>query len=867
MKSGNQERTAGCGLLVISVLAMAYCLWDFRGPEPWLDAWLAFVLSLAFALAGVHALEGGWSRLMAGARAGGWTLAFTPGDVAVWSILGLTLLLAAVLRLYNLHDLPPGLFVDEFSQLAFGMAWVSDPGNVPVWDPHHDRSSVWSLLLGLNAELFGVSIASGRIVAALSGVAGVLAVFLLAREVMGSAGGLMAAAVQATMRWDVNWSRIGMSNITTVMFSALCMYLLLRGARTGRLLFFALAGFALTGGMWMYSAFYLFPFVVSLTLFCLLVKSALAGEGWKTPVLQGCTLVAASVLAMAPILDYALFVDTETFLKRQAAVTQIRTLEETWQQVSGGFIKHIRMFHFEGDMNGRHNLPGAPMLDSISGVLLIAGALLTMVKWRNIGLLVLVPWVLVMMLPAIMTLGFEHPQSLRSIVVLPAITLMIALPLSLAWNLLARLPVWWAVWIPRLGIVLILAAIAAVNVHFYFVVMANDSDVYASFDTHATVVAWDVRESLERGDVVMASERYGGNGVARMLSVWPSPEVLYPEAGRAPLSIAGKDRVTVYVHILDTELYDLLRFHYPDADFEPITTPRGDRALYYRAILPAHDIASLQGLRLRYFDGTGMVSEKVRPVHGIIVPPGLTVDGTLYVDGALHFRDSGRYTMELRGSDSFEVRLDGRVLLTEHAPRVDFDAVMGLHRLEVKTRGDAAGPVRLLWSNNGDTSTVGMPGSMFYSGTRARPVGWLASFYAGHWMIGDERHPDVQSIVAGVHDGYVPSSYHGSVHGIELEAVLSIPQDGDYRFTVREIFGDLALEVDGALVLSNGHGTYVTDNIVYLTEGDHLVRVQFSSINESMFQIRWQPPWSLEPEPIPLTLLEPPPELMWTPVR
>src|SRR6185369_2108283 len=35
--------------------------------------------------------------------------------------------------------------------------------------------------------------------------------------------------------------------------------------------------------------------------------------------------------------------------------------------------KHAAMFHLEGDWNGRHNLPGAPMLDPVTGFLFAAG--------------------------------------------------------------------------------------------------------------------------------------------------------------------------------------------------------------------------------------------------------------------------------------------------------------------------------------------------------------------------------------------------------------------------------------------------------------------------------------------------------------
>ena len=54
--------------------------------------------------------------------------------------------------------------------------------------------------------------------------------------------------------------------------------------------------------------------------------------------------------------------------------------------------RHLLMFHFEGDPNGRHNIPGAPMLDVISGVLMLAGLVIAAFHWRRAAFIVLPVW-------------------------------------------------------------------------------------------------------------------------------------------------------------------------------------------------------------------------------------------------------------------------------------------------------------------------------------------------------------------------------------------------------------------------------------------------------------------------------------------
>ena len=73
--------------------------------------------------------------------------------------------------------------------------------------------------------------------------------------------------------------------------------------------------------------------------------------------------------------------------------------------------------------------------------LLLLGAVLAFLRWRDGALLVLPFWILVMLLPGILTLGHEAPQSLRSINVIPAVIVLITLPLAVIWqysNLLGR---------------------------------------------------------------------------------------------------------------------------------------------------------------------------------------------------------------------------------------------------------------------------------------------------------------------------------------------------------------------------------------------------------------------------------------------
>ena len=80
-------------------------------------------------------------------------------------------------------------------------------------------------------------------------------------------------------------------------------------------------------------------------------------------------------LTFAP-LAFTYYKEPFTFLNRSRQVSIAHDIE-----AAGGSLapllesakRHLLMFHVAGDANGRHNLPGAPMLDPITGAFFLLG--------------------------------------------------------------------------------------------------------------------------------------------------------------------------------------------------------------------------------------------------------------------------------------------------------------------------------------------------------------------------------------------------------------------------------------------------------------------------------------------------------------
>ena len=846
--------------LCASAMLMTFSLVRFAGEPPWLGAWVAYVLAVSLALLSLLAADGRLAKPMVGLLRNE-SITLRPAAMWPWLTLLGILVLAAALRLYRLGELPPGIWHDEFALLTRGIEFANNLHAMPAWDPHTQTASWYGLFIGWVTELAGVSMTSGRLVSVCFGLAGVVAVFLLARAMLGTVPGLIAAFLMAVMRWDITWSRIGMHNIASPLFAALAAWLVIRGLRTGRPSDFGLAGAALGLAVWVYQASYFLPFVLGLIMLHALVFSIAARHGSRQLLVNGAVMALTTVLVAAPLIETAV-IDSEMFFARagQTSILGNVPLEDALQQIKFTTMKHLQMFHIEGDFNGRHNVPGAPMLDFVSGALLLLGAALALTRWRDGALLALPFWVLIMMLPGILTLGHEAPQSLRSINVIPAVVILVTLPLAVLWRSgsgLRRDSLRWAV---RAAVVAVLGLIAFLNINAYFVQYGRHPEVHAAFSTDSTLIAFDVRDRLNQGNTIFATRDYAYNSVAGLLTSWPSPEVVATPAGAPIPSEKAPRGATVYISPREKGLFYALSLYYPDADIVPITVPGSDRVLYYRAVINRRQLVRAHGLTAIYTSPAGEQWEAILVDTGDLrsretgAPDSVSLDA----EGALHVREAGQYAFILESDHPAQVLLNGRVLIDDDKPHAVVEPAIGVHSLRLRAEITGTTPARLLWQPPGAPEPEPIPSSNLYHGP-VRPTGLAGRYFQNDVEIPD-RPPDfLASLPALAHpDWYTPPVPEPYV--AVWDGILDAPTDGEYGFHAREIFGNLSVEIEGATVIKSD----APDGSVYLPAGLHTIRITYLSEQPpSRFQIWWQPPGADEPEVIPIEALTPLPEHMF----
>ncbi len=842
------------GLVLVSIRGFG-----LDNPESLAMPWYAFGASILLMLTALPTIENRYGGLAQELRSdGGVRLplqALTP-----WVILAGILALALALRLYNLEQLPAGLWFDEADNLLEAREIARDPGNATVYAPSTHLPTLFLLPIAALVKLAGSAITTGRIVAALFGLAGIVTTFLFVRLAFGARVGLVAAFLVAVMRWDINWSRIGMHGITAPFAGALIAYLMLRALRSGRFSDFGYAGASLGLGMWLYASLRLFPLVVG---FMLLHHLLLRRSGLRQLIARGLLMTVVAFAVAAPVVQVAIE-DSEVFFARarDTNVFSIVPRDQVASQIQTSAAKHAMMFNELGDPNPRHNLPGAPMLDYLTGMFMLLGLGMALMRWRDAVVLSLPFWMLFMVLPGILTVPWEAPQSLRSITVIPAVAALAALAIGVAWQAGRDAPWSWVRRIATPAVLALLSLIAYDNVDTYFDDQAHNPEVYAAFSTDETLMARDMVRQQQRGFSLWISRQYLYGLTLGLLTDHARQSVI-GSPHQIPIDSANVWKgAAIYLEPRDSGFYETLKAYYPDGDFSEVRASGGQELLYYSVKLSAEEIANRQGLEASYLypDGSdiGAVDVIRDSTWQVAMGPAVQYPYDVFLDGSIHVINSGEYTLRLEGDAGDVVTFDGNIILDHSQREVTIVPGVGLHSLSIRgTALDPRGAFRLLWQPPAADMMPIPFGNLFHGSVR--PIGLAGLFYSGseERRIAEQAHT-TPSMDVFYYDPVVPEPSMTVWRG-SLKRLLP----GRYNFRI-EGSGDVKLFINDSLVAQHSAtGSEATQKDVRLKPGENDIRVEYQSPSPpNNVRIVWEHEQA-GMQPIPPDLLTPSGEHMF----
>ena len=575
------------------------------------------------------------------------------------SVVAVLSAVALALRFPALGSIPHGLWFDEAQNGLVGQGLLAHGAlhSVFIGGFFTQMGALYFYVLGSGLELFGNSIWMLRALPALAGSLAVPLLYLLASRLYGWRVGVAAGGFLAVSAWSITFSRFGLVSMVTV-FLDLAVYLcVVLGLRTGSVWWYGagglLLGFALQG----YYAAELVPVVLLLVLLHLMVSG---GRRTIARLRSGVAVFSAgAVLAFLPVATYAAQHPDEYWKRTStASIFSERGRGGQPHPVRTSLRKHVLMFNFQGDFNGRHNLPGSPMLDWLTAAFFFSGLGLCLVRIRSWQYFLPLAWFTAALSGGVFSLVFEAPQANRTVENSVVTALLAGIFLGEGWRVLGQSPR-RRVLAPAaaVGALAAVGGAAAMNVQKYFDRQANNSQVWGEMGA-AKLDTGRLLRHYSAQDDVWVSDSLVNEPAVRFLAPRGSP-ISWHGMDQFPFAGRGRDLVLIVPADATTDLH-LLAETYPHARLEVFRAPDG-LPLLTAAFIPARD---------------------VRATHGVARQRG--PNGRIRLVTVLDVESFGRYLFAWRDSRA-RIAVDGRTV--GRRPRL---LTSGLHWIEIDTAGAAA---------------------------------------------------------------------------------------------------------------------------------------------------------------------------------
>jgi 4-amino-4-deoxy-L-arabinose transferase-like glycosyltransferase len=297
------------------------------------------------------------------------------------------LLLATFLRVYDLKELPPGLFCDEAGNgyNAYSLLETGRDENGALFPLY-----IWSFGVAYKNPVFiyaaavpiaalGLNEASVRLTSALFGILAVLGIAVLGCRIGGLATGLLAALMLAVCPWHLHFSRIAFELIAFPSVFLFAFAALVAGVR-GRPRMLPVAAGLFSLCLYTYGPAKLFVPLFVLAAVLLYARRLWAVARWT--LIAG--VVAAAVALPVVVFDIAHRDRSQQYLKNTTSWQSEQTLQENATRVAAQYRKFFepRFLFEQGESLLRHALPGFGELPWALAPLLAVGVLWAL-WWKN----------------------------------------------------------------------------------------------------------------------------------------------------------------------------------------------------------------------------------------------------------------------------------------------------------------------------------------------------------------------------------------------------------------------------------------------------------------------------------------------------
>ncbi len=392
-----------------------------------------------------------------------------------------------------LSTLPPGLDSDEAFHTLAALRLTTGGEIVPFFKIDQGIPAAMIYLIALVFQVAGPAAEGGRIASQIAGAFMLIALPLFARNLFPDlrAAAFFTAAHVAFTFWFVNFSRIGLEQMTAAALMTLAVVLSWLWQTSGGWKWAAASGGALGLALYSYPAAYFLPVAVaSVALYSL----TLARPRWKPNWREGALCIAALALVAAPLVIF--FAQNPEWATRRAA--QVATESFTPARLPQNALGAVGGLLWHGDEITRHNIPGKPLLDPIQIIFFAMGLAYCLRRWREAPFGLLLIWLGVMLFPAALSANPEHFGRLAGSVA--AVMLIAGVGGAAVWQKFPR---------PITGIALGIAVLfSAINTAYnYFVLWPQTPGYLDVFDFPERVQAEAIESKPDAAAYLTPSDR------------------------------------------------------------------------------------------------------------------------------------------------------------------------------------------------------------------------------------------------------------------------------------------------------------------------------------------------------------------------
>jgi PA14 domain/Dolichyl-phosphate-mannose-protein mannosyltransferase len=427
----------------------------------------------------------------------------------IW-LLGLVVSIAFGVRVAGLTSIPNGCQVDEAINGLLGEDFLRGSPYVP-FVATYQRPTLYPYMAGLTLRALGHGVPQVRVTSVLLGTLTVAAFFFLARPLTGALLAILMATLLAVSRWHLTFSRMAFEPILDPFATVLFLAFLLAALRAGRVRDWSLAGVALAFGLNGYLAFRAAALAAVAFLVIELVRRRRREDGVGVALLLGGFFVAIAPLAVYGIQN------PEAFTRRTRLLSvwnEVREAGGSLRPLFDNFLKTLGSLHIRGDADPMNNLPDAPLLDPVTGALVLLGLVWALLFFRNPVARLVLLWTVAVGSVDVLSKTDEAPSARRILGLLPILLLAAGMALR---ELNRRFPLGAR---RALAVALVggLVFAAFFNLDRYFDRQAKHPAVWRTFSVDGSAPVGELLRSLPASTAFYYSSTYSIDYVVDFIS-------------------------------------------------------------------------------------------------------------------------------------------------------------------------------------------------------------------------------------------------------------------------------------------------------------------------------------------------------------